>query len=768
MVCAYEQYLIQAAEQIPQAKAAYNDLKNQLNGFLMGNFTYRANDVVNCVEYVPCLVFDLDSCASNYQAFELQQKIQALDYVFSVFPSPSGHGLRVLVWTASTYETHRIVYQHVLAALCAHLNLTTDRKEGVHFDATCENESRHFYYVAVKPQEFYLNLESTIWEQNQPENVTKVDVKVVLQQKSIPFTEKQDIYTYIDEINDDAKIDFIIKSIDMNKPRKLQCFDFGCQCKENNVNFELAKTAALIQFIDLEQKNPEKVVITQLKDGYDQTTIRYSDEQFIVFLRDKHHVKVVSNHAKKEGNRVTQDPNEAEIEKRYKKNLKQFKNEAKNDFPIDAFPAQIAAIIQAFQKADGYPMDYYGTNALVAISALLGVAYKAQYRQGHEHFPILYAVLVGDSSAGKSVSAKRFFQPLFDIEKKAADEYHVKLNDWYQESLSEKETSPKPKRKELIIDNSTLEALIRAMYHNPRGILYLQEEVLAWIKNMNSYRSGSDEQFWLKNWDSAFVKYNRVSGDIITIAHPNATVIGGVQPGVIHQLLGGDKNITGFSARLIFAYPVDTKAPYDSDDYPSDEMIAHWQQIVTYVDSLPNRIDAGKTYNNIPVVDYVPVKCSKEAKKIYKKAINELTDNINDTDNDQLKSIYGKMKSYMIRFALILEVMRSAEEQIRYSTWQDIENHLYISQNSMDGAYKLMKYYKHNSEKVLQRLETPVDALKTEQQAWYRALPIGGIFWKVAILSAEKIGFSKATANRLLNNSLLFKKNGDLYERRIS
>jgi hypothetical protein len=39
---------------------------------------------------------------------------------------------------------------------------------------------------------------------------------------------------------------------------------------------------------------------------------------------------------------------------------------------------------------------------------------------------------------------------------------------------------------------------------------------------------------------------------------------------------------------------------------------------------------------------------------------------------------------------------------------------------------------------------------------------------KVAIISAEKIGFSKATANRLLNNTLLFKKNGDLYERKIS
>jgi predicted P-loop ATPase len=294
IVCAYEQYLIQAAEQVPQAKAAYNELKNQLNGFLMGNFTYRANDVVNCAEYVPCLVFDLDSCISNYQAFELQQKIQALDYVFSVFPSPSGHGLRVLVWTASTYETHRIVYQQILVALCADLNLTTDRKRGIHFDATCENESRHFYYVAVKPQDFYLNLESTIWEQNQPKIVPKETVKDDLIPKTTHSIVKQDIYTYIDEINDDVKIDFIIKRIDMNKPRKLQCFDFGCRCCENQVPFEAAKRSALEHFWDSEQKNPEKIIETQLKDGYDQTMTRYTDEQFAAYLLKTHQIKVVN------------------------------------------------------------------------------------------------------------------------------------------------------------------------------------------------------------------------------------------------------------------------------------------------------------------------------------------------------------------------------------------------------------------------------------------------------------------------------------------
>jgi hypothetical protein len=317
-----------------------------------------------CLEYVPCLVFDLDACASTYQRFLLQTKLQELDYVFAAFPSPSGYGLRVLVWTAATYETHRNVYQKIVEELCKFLGVTANKADGVHFDASCKNESRHFYYVAVEKNKFYLNLESKIFEYHSISEPLPVNKPTIILQEKTIEKENIDNYTYIDALTEDVKVEFILKSINMNKPRKLQCFDFGCLCKENNVPFDLAKSVAMQHFYDSEQKNPEKVITTQLKDGYDQTNARYSDEQFIAFLRDTYHVKVVlaprknETIEKKETISTPQDKTEAEIERNYKKNLKKVKNESKNDFPIEAFPSKTAEIIKAFQNADGYPMDY--------------------------------------------------------------------------------------------------------------------------------------------------------------------------------------------------------------------------------------------------------------------------------------------------------------------------------------------------------------------------------------------------------------------------
>jgi hypothetical protein len=69
-----------------------------------------------------------------------------------------------MVWTIATYETHRILYLQILNVLCTFLGITTQKTDGVHLDSSCQNESRFFYYTAVRPKEFYLNLNSTLYE----------------------------------------------------------------------------------------------------------------------------------------------------------------------------------------------------------------------------------------------------------------------------------------------------------------------------------------------------------------------------------------------------------------------------------------------------------------------------------------------------------------------------------------------------------------------------------------------------------------------------
>lgn len=473
-----------------------------------------------------------------------------------------------------------------------------------------------------------------------------------------------------------------------------------------------------------------------------------------------------------------------------------------NPFPIDAFPKRVRDIMCCFQDCDGYPIEYYFTNTLVVTASLLGVAYKARYRRGHEHYPILYAALVGNSSAGKGRSMRGVMSAVFKIEKKFKDDYIAACETWSNECFEAKMTDkkapipPEPIQREIVMDNFTLESLIRTMYRNPRGLMLTQEELLAWLKSMNAYRSGSDEQFWLKNWDAAFVKITRSSSETMTIENPNASVVGGIQPALLHELLSDGKGDSGFSARILFAYPDETNAPHDNDKFPDQSVYDNWYNIVKWIHDLPDRIALPATINQKPIVeDAVTIDCSDEAKTIYRAFFNKLADKINDSDDDRIKSMLGKMQAYCMRFALIIEVLNRASLHADYvapeypedfdtkkwdtpsvvpkkytadvgeKAWEVVQKDIKITEQSMHAAKALTEYYIETGKKVLQRLETPIESLRPEQKAWYEALPPGEAFrYITAKESAQKVKLSEATFKRLLNRQDLFtRRKGSLH-----
>jgi Protein of unknown function (DUF3987) len=470
--------------------------------------------------------------------------------------------------------------------------------------------------------------------------------------------------------------------------------------------------------------------------------------------------------------------------------LKKSKNQAAMPFPTTVFPERMQGILNCFQDCDGYPVEYYYTNTLVVVASLLGVAYKARYRRGHEHFPILYAALVGNSSAGKGRSMKPVFSSLFKIEKGYRDDYNAQLETWTDECYQAKMSSakavmpPEPVQKEIVMDNATLESLIRTMYRNPRGLILNQEELLAWLKSMNAYRSGSDEQFWLKNWDAAFVKITRSAQETMSIENPNCSVIGGIQPSLLHELLANGKGDSGFSARILFAYPDDTIAPHDNDKTPDQSVYDNYHEIVKWIDALPNRILFPTSVNQKPVVeDSVTIDCDDEAKGIYRAFFNKCADIINAAEDDRVKSMMGKMQAYCMRFALILEIMERAcahskhitpqyseekgkekpkdewDEKVFGKDWALVEQEVKITAKSMNGAKALTEYFIETGKKVLNRLETPVETLRPEQKAWYKALPEGEAFrFMIAKESAQKVKLPEATFKRLLNREDLFNK----------
>jgi hypothetical protein len=265
MVDAYEAYLEDAQKGHPEPKKNYAALKESLSGFSIGKFSYRKNDKECILEYVPCLVFDLDGCISTYQTFEFLHKLKELPYVFAAFPSPSGHGLRIMVWTTATYETHRILYVQILNVLCTFLGITTQKTDGVHWDSSCQNESRFFYYTAVRPKEFYLNLNSTLYEP--------------LSEKGVFGKEIQYPHQEINASLLMVRLDESLKGAFAGRNDRL--FHLGCRFRNNNIHLVDAEIYSL-KFVETDFTMRE--ILATLRSAYKIAKPQFTEEQKMRFL----------------------------------------------------------------------------------------------------------------------------------------------------------------------------------------------------------------------------------------------------------------------------------------------------------------------------------------------------------------------------------------------------------------------------------------------------------------------------------------------------
>jgi hypothetical protein len=278
MVIAYEKYLEDVQNGQSEPKKTYTALKESLNGFSIGHFTYRKNEKESIAEYVPCLVFDLDGCISTYQTFEFFEKLKTVPYVFAAFPSPSGHGLRIMVWTTATYETHRILYGSILTSLGTFLGITTNKNEGVHLDSACQNESRFFYYTAIAPKEFYLNLESIVY--------------VMPPTQELLGKEKQQPNGSIDATDLMARLDENLKGSFSGRNDRL--FHLAMRFKNNDIALTDAENYGL-KFVESDFLMKE--ILVTIRSAYKIAKTQFTEEQQKNFLADKE-VHFAPNEAK--------------------------------------------------------------------------------------------------------------------------------------------------------------------------------------------------------------------------------------------------------------------------------------------------------------------------------------------------------------------------------------------------------------------------------------------------------------------------------------
>lgn len=409
--------------------------------------------------------------------------------------------------------------------------------------------------------------------------------------------------------------------------------------------------------------------------------------------------------------------------------------------PIEVLPEFLQKTIRIWEKAYGLAPDYFLAGVLSAVSAAAGIAYRLKVKNGFFVSGSLYMAMVGKSGQGKSPALACTLEPLKDIDFEFLRTFKEKMKAFDPEHGEET-----PIRRHMVLNNLTMEAVFKALSGNPKGILVYQDELAGWLKSMNAYRSGSDEEHWLSFHNNLFTKVTRITTGESTIKRPFVTLVGGMQQASLRELAKGNRKENGLLFRILFAFP-ERMDRLPLNRFEVEESIT--ERYHTFIHQVHDDADTAMD------LDETVFPLSEEAYKVFAVYNQSICQKINDTNFDELSSLLTKIENYCLRFALLLEVM--------YMTEKKETAHLSgrsISKEAMEGAVKLARYFEYCAQKVFSSLfeNDPLLDLDSEVQKFYLSLP-NPCTTAECVELGKKMGVYKERAAKM------FLKKEDLFKR---
>lgn len=389
------------------------------------------------------------------------------------------------------------------------------------------------------------------------------------------------------------------------------------------------------------------------------------------------------------GTRIVKEPEIKELPKINKDEL---------IFPIDIFPKPIQSyMIECNQTLDS-SIDYMGCSMLWLLSVVIGNSIQVEVKRGWNETATIWMAVVGKAGLGKTPSINNIVYPLIKANNKEIKNFIKQTEKYdYYNNLDKKEKSNteevrKPVKTQFIANDITIEALVDLHQENKNSIGVFKDELAGWFKDMNKYREGSDLEFWLSTWSGKAVNLNRKTAKSSFVDKPLIPVLGGIQPSILNSFYTDDNKDNGFVDRMLLSFPDLEIDKYNDKEMDYSTIMWYSDAMISFYETIRHKVIE---YDEDGDIKPKTAKFSPKAKKEWIRIFNDITNVQNsDDENEYMKSMLPKQKSYIPRFALLIHTMESF-----FDDSKSIDA-LIISDESMKKAEKVSKYFIAMAKKI--------------------------------------------------------------------
>ena len=430
----------------------------------------------------------------------------------------------------------------------------------------------------------------------------------------------------------------------------------------------------------------------QLISPFKAYTYKHHNGDFTAAARDIY----AQGYGSRKGTKITLQPIDLKV------NIERVK------FPIDVFDEEIQQYIVQSSQTLGLSIDYMGCAFLWSLSVCIGNSFNVEIKPGWRETATLWLAVVGKPGIGKTPSLNQIIYPLQKLNIRKQKEFQKEYAKFVEFEKLDKEQKKfaedvkRPKSEQFIVGDITLEALIDLHETNPNCIGVFKDELAGWFKDMNKYRAGSDLEFWLSSWNGQSISLNRKTAKSAFVDKPFIPVIGGIQPDVFEQFATGVNKENGFIDRILISYPELHVDKYNTNIMHHDVLRSYETFLIHLKESLQNNFfkvdDKGEILPQI-------ARFSNEANDEWIRIHDKISDLQNsDDENEYMKSMLPKQKSYIPRFAMILNILMSS--------YADDMNANLITKEAMLKAERLSDYFINMSKLVKQDAQEKADLRK--------------------------------------------------------
>lgn len=314
-------------------------------------------------------------------------------------------------------------------------------------------------------------------------------------------------------------------------------------------------------------------------------------------------------------------------------------------FPLEVFPPFFRNYCRELNRTLNFHIDFSAVSMLFTIATVTGNKYKLKVKEGWEAPLIFWFACVGYPGTIKTHPVKTMIRPITRLDHESKTRWDEEMRHYDPDSKQ-----PKPKFKQHIISDYTIEALHHVHDINRRGIGMYKDELKGFLNDMNKYRKGSDEEFWLESFNNGSYIVNRVTKDPIMVNNICINLIGTIQ----HDTLA--KVVTDYAGNGLidrFLFTASAQTVYNISKTEIDpEYAAAWDRLVTDLSNDHQYINGDDC--EVLVLDDAGFEAYSKIDAKYVQMQNS------DEYSQEIKNYLSKMKTYVPRFALLLAIMEAA------------------------------------------------------------------------------------------------------------